>query len=107
MPLTVTKLLWGSVFSIISFATLYARNVSLAGFVLGSRRLLIDRLCFRRADVFKRNGFEQAVAHRTHLCQDEVDARITIPCSLIELDGLNRIRQYDRRRLARQEQTLV
>src|SRR5258708_5919528 len=76
MPLTVTKLLCGSVFSIISFGILYARDVSLVGFVLASCRLLIDRLCFRRADVFERNRFEQAVAHRTHLCQDEVDARI-------------------------------
>src|ERR1035437_4170789 len=120
MPLTFTKLdagslnfellPRGSIFSMSQYCEeLHSRRIQVSpvGFGLDRRRLLIDSLCFPRADVFECKRLEQVVAHGAHLRQHAVNARIAAAGDLIELDGFKRVRQDDRRRLARQKQPLV
>ena len=79
----------------------------MVGLVLDCRRLLIDGLRFRRADVFERDGLEQIVTHDSQLRQHAIDARIAIARAFVEVDGLYRVRENDCRGLPRQEESLV
>src|SRR5260221_11265211 len=107
MPLTFTKLLKGSVFSIFKFASWYAPGGFGGRLRFRSNRLLLNSLCLRRANIFERDRLEKTVAHRIDLRQHEVHARIAVAGAAIELDGFDRVGQDDRGRLASQEQSLI
>src|ERR1039458_1142923 len=118
MPLTFTKLDAGSLnFALLLLGSFFSMSQglrgtilatdSVVGFVLDRRRLPIDSFGLGRADVFECKGLEQVVAQGAYLRQHAVDARIAAAGALIELDGFKRVRQDDRRRLARQKQPLV
>ena len=69
---------WFVFFHVSRLRALALTTDSAVGFVLDRRRLLIDSLCFRRADIFERNRLEQIGAHGAQLRDHAVDARIAV-----------------------------